>query len=712
MPANSHYSGRLQSAVDEVISKSPQKFYEIFNSHDFFDVADPNNSLTDEQRAQVPDQNQRRFSQFSLAISDMINFVLGGDDGLLSKYTQEIIDKLDARASMNAAELNVLGASLSAVPALAPVNGAMKSAESQTGAAMGTSAYNPDMIPPITAGMPGLPPGVANAFEAGFFQPNWSFIYDHETVKNSHFYVTADGLKIGAGIPVSGMKEIYLKKIFGVNGVDSALNPVGDLAGGLDSDDFNTILDASKATDYSPYLKGGAKAGFSLNEIQMRNTFNRYVTNSLWEPIKNASNWANGHWGALVNNSCPEPVKTAVCDYIWNQGMALEPTKSDEAALISYLVTIGLYYLIGYQYKMRITPTSVDKDAVGNKITAGSSGYADVVGVLTDKGIANTYFTWAAEVILRSTNLTTDDSLGATLRKRRIDEANLIFKHVGLPVIEYGTMVSNIPNEHQPSALIENHFGDIARDGFVWYRYNNTGVAGGEGDGGSLATPTTLKASLTFGANANPEPVTQGIQNYIRSLMDQAGVKSAVITSTTRTAVDQARAMYGNLAGGVEIQYGPAGRAVTATFYQKKSQGSSASDTQAAMVSTEKQQPEWRVSRHCADFNVKVVFDIGPNSISPQSARGAFQALLKSAEADTSAKIVTKVLTPEDNDPAIHIEIDPTKVAGFQAHPNRAMPDIKFTLSNTTLTKQNAWMAPMSADYIAKQSENSIESKL
>ena len=148
----------------------------------------------------------------------------------------------------------------------------------------------------------------------------------------------------------------------------------------------------------------------------------------------------------MVNNACPEPVKTAVCDYIWNQGLALEPGKSDESALISYLVTMGVYYLIGYQYTVRVTPTSVDMDLKGNAITAGSNGYSDTVGLLTDKGIANTYFTWAAEVIIRSTNLTTDDTLGVSLRKRRIDEANLIFKHVGLPVIEYGTMVSNIPN--------------------------------------------------------------------------------------------------------------------------------------------------------------------------------------------------------------------------------------------------------------------------
>lgn len=707
MPANSHYSGRLQNAVNEVISKSPQKFYEIFTSHDFFDVADPNNSLTDEQRAQVVDQNQTRFTQFSRAISDMFNFVLGGDDGLLSTYVQDIIDKLDARASMNTAELNVLGQTLASVPPLASVTGAMKSAESQTGAAMGVSAYNPDMIPPITAGMPGLPAGLANAFQTGFFEPNWSFIYDHEN-SNPNFYLTADGLKIGAGISITGMKEVYLKKVFGVSGVDSSLNPVGDLAGGIDSDQFKTILAAASATDYSQYLK----SSFSLNEIQMRNCFNRYVTNALWEPIKNSTNWANAHWGALANNACPEPVKTAVSDYIWNQGMALEPGKSDESALISYLVTIGVFYLIGYQYTVRITPTSVDMDGKGNAISAGSNGYTDIVGLLTDKGIANTYFTWAAEVIIRSTNLTTDDALGVKLRKRRIDEANLIFKHVGLPVIEYGTMVSNIPNEHQPAALLDGHFDQIANSSFTWYRYNNTGVAGGEGPGDSLATPTTLKASLTFGANANPAPVTTGIQNYIRSLLDKAGAKSAVITSTTRTAVDQARAMYGNLANGVQIQYGPAGRAVTATFYQKQSLGSSPSDTQAAMVTATKQQPEWRVSRHCADFNVKVVFDIGPNSIQPQSARGAFQALLKAAEANTSEGIVTKVLTPEDNDPAVHIEIDPTKVAGFSAHPNRAMPEVKFSLTNMTLTKQNAWMAPFSADYIAKQQESSITSKL
>lgn len=713
MESNSHYSGRLQSAVESVISKSPVKFYEFFTNHDFFDVADKNNSLTEEQRNQVPSVNQYRYSQFSTAIADMFEFVLGGDDGLLSKYVQEIIDKLDTRASMNTAQLNVLGATLTAVPGLDRVQSAMKSAESQTAAAMGSSAYNPDLIPPITLGMPGLPAGVANTFIPGFFQPNWTFLYDRETIKNGKFYLGEGGLRIGANIPITGMSELYLKKIFAVVGVNKSLSPVGDLAGGVTAEEFKTILDASNASDFSPYIKNGAKAGFTLGELQMRNSFNRYIDNALWSPLKNPNDWVNAHWGAIANNACPEPVKTAIASYIWNNGFSLEPGKSDDAAIISYLVTIGVYYLIGYQYNIRLAPVpNYDKDATGavvstSFITAKQTGIdgvdiigKDVVGVVTDKSIANRYFTWVADILLRSTNLASDPALGIKLRKRRIDEANLIYSYVGLPVIEYGVAISDLPYEHQQAGLQERNFQAIARDGFKVYRYLNTGVAGGEGSKGELMTPVNVKAKIIFGGNANPEPVSDDILTYIKSLMDKAGVSSGTITSTTRSAVDQVRAMYGNLANGVEIRYGPAGRAVTGTFYSNK--GKSSSVIQSEMVSTCKQQPEYRVSRHCADFKEKLVLDIGPNSITPQYARSAFQSLLRAAEQDSSSP-VKKLLTPEDNDPAIHIEFDPN--ASFTTHPNRKLPAVEFKLINPTLIKMAGWNAPLSADTINKAAE-------
>lgn len=703
MTMNTHYSGRLQRAVEKVVSEAPETFYKIFNKYDYYDVADKNNGLTEEQRNQVPEQNQTRFTQLSYVIADMFDHMLGGDDGLLSNYTQEIIDKLDARASCNASQLQVLGGALSALPPLAPINGAMKTAESQTAAAMGTSAYNPDMIPPITLGMPGLPAGVANTFVPGFFQPNWNFMYDHETKISSKFYTGDGGLRIGGNIPITGMKELYLKKIFAVNGVDKGLNPIGDLVGGLEPDQFKIIMEASKSSDFESYVGGS----FSLNEMQLRASYNRYITSSLWEPIANPANWVNSHWGALANNACPEPVKTAVCSYIWTQGLSIDPKKDDVLALVSYLVTMGVYYTIGYQYKVRIHwLDGIDKSPTGSPDTTDATLSG---GVATDKSIANKYFTWVADIILRTVNKGVSESIGVKLRKRRVDEANLIYKHVGLSVVEYGTAVNNLPLEHQIGALRSRGFGKVATTGFKFYRYNNENPAGGEGAKQEIAEPTNVKAILSIAPDADPAPLTNELKTYIRTLMDKAGVKSATVSSTMRTSVAQVNAMYGNLRSqGNSLKYGAGGRAVIAQYYAN--QGKGESTVKSAMVDTCNAQPPYKVSRHCGDFDTRLAIDIGPRSIQPQSARGAFDAVLRAEinNATDANRVILKVLTPVDKDPAFHVEFDPRKIAGYKVHQNAEPPTVEFTLSNTTLGKEDAWNAPLSSDYLTSNSSEPI----
>ena len=91
---NTHYSGRLAKAIERTLKKAEGregKFYEIFNSHGYYDVNDENNGLTKEQREQVPVENQTRFTQFSNAIADMFRFALAdGEYGLLTKDMQNI----------------------------------------------------------------------------------------------------------------------------------------------------------------------------------------------------------------------------------------------------------------------------------------------------------------------------------------------------------------------------------------------------------------------------------------------------------------------------------------------------------------------------------------------------------------------------------------------------------------------------------------------
>lgn len=689
---NTHYSGRLEKAVNKKIEDAPQAFYDIFTKYDFYDVADPNNSLTDIQRRQVPEQNQTRYTQFSYALTEMFLYMLGGNSGLFTKHAQELVDKLDARSSANASQLQSLSTSLATVPGMNALAGAMKSAESMTAAAMGTNPYNPDMIPPFSPGMPGLPSGISNTYSAGFFQPNWNFLYDNELTKKSKIYVSGNKLYIGAGIPLTGMPEISLKKIFGVNGVDKkTLAPTGDLSGGLDVDEFKVILSASKAlsTEFDSFVNNS----LTLNDSQMRSSFTRYVNIAMWEPISSPTNWLNGHWGALANNSCPEPVKTAVCSYIWTQGMSLDPKRDDVLALISYLLSIGVYYTIGYQYNIKMTwlngvdisPTPINSNGVLPK------------GVKQSKEIANKYFTWIADVIARTVNKSLDKTIGKALRKRRVAEANLIYTYVGLSPISFGNSVSTLPPEHTINGLKSRKFNLIAKSGFQFYRYKNEGIVGGETPKSALATPTSLSAKLWFTSTADPKPMSVSIMNYIRALMDISGVKSAAVTSTIRTSVDQVRAMYGNLTQyGNTLKYGVGGTNVIKTYYANK--GKPEAQVKAAMVKTCEEQPPFRVSRHCANMNERVVFDIGPNSIQPQSARSSFEAVLRAEM--SKKKVILKVLTPKNDDPAFHIEIDPHALGDYPVAVNAEMPTVLFTLTNTTLISEDAWNAPFSSDAI------------
>lgn len=92
---------------------------------------------------------------------------------------------------------------------------------------------------------------------------------------------------------------------------------------------------------------------FVITDSQMQAAFYKYVNSKLWEVISNRRNWAYSHWGSLTHNSIPEYIKTAVCSYIWTTGLAIGKD-TEVSAYVSYCVTMGLFYLIGYQYKIRI----------------------------------------------------------------------------------------------------------------------------------------------------------------------------------------------------------------------------------------------------------------------------------------------------------------------------------------------------------------------
>lgn len=130
-----------------------------------------------------------------------------------------------------------------------------------------------------------------------------------------------------------------------------------------------------------------------------------------------------------------------------------------------------------------------------------------------------------------------------------------------------------------------------------------------------------------FGANANAATVWASTLDAVKDGLRAAGQPSATISSTARTAADQARAMFNNLvnpahtlAQNIASQhalYAAPGDAVINVFAQQ-TQGmtlaqvnANAAAIQAAMVAEINHQGPQNVSRHCADPTVVNVIDIG-----------------------------------------------------------------------------------------------------
>lgn len=741
MTLNGHYSGRLTRAVKKTVEKATGrdgKFYEIFNKHNFYDVDDPNNNLTKEQREQVPRENQTRFTQFSSAIAEMFSFVLADAEyGVLTKDVQNIIDKLDVRASSNKSSLdgmgNVFKASAS-VPIIGQIlsgaEASSKAMESLTTSIMGTNPFNPDLIPPISLGFPGLPAGVANTFKSGFFQPNWDFMYEQESGKSNSLWLGPDGYyRLGANISLyeGGERfQLFLKTIWGVAGVDRNLNPVGDIKGGLSPSDYEFLKDIADK-------KGGVASSkateFTITDDQMRNSFFRYAQLKLWDVINNRRNWAHGHWGQLTHNSIPEYVKSAVSSYIWTTGLALDAGNNSEASLISYCSQMGLCYLVGYQYKLEIWGI----DGINKKLSEDGNvvdiqeGELELCqfGVPKDEDIAKRYFTWIADLLVRSTNNSSGDEIALPLRRRRIAEANLIYRGQGQPVIEFGKEISQLSFFHQTAGLLERKFDKIiAAD---YNRYKNEGAPGGEGNGGSIQTPESFKSTLEFGAD---ESVIQtGTKNFIRAVMDQSGVTYGYVTSTIRTAKDQARAMFNNLQNGNVISYSSKanknkGWGATLLYYEEKrnkkgnltrsysrntkvTDASDIAEIKSIMTTyIDNENKGGRlVSKHCGDPGAIQVMDISPKRMRPQSRRPAFVAIMRQQQKDRK---VRSFITPEEGDPAYHIELADNTAKEFEtSYPNAALPTEPFNVrGNGNLSSQSSWLAPLSKDYIMVREAN------
>lgn len=632
MPYIGHYSGRLGEGVkkaNEATRGREGSFYGILNDAGFYDIDDENNGLADWQRAGVPEYNRRRMSKLGNAISDMIaDFLSNPEYGVLTPMLDEIVNKLDARGSMNKGSLDVVTTAISAIPGGQAVKGASMAMEQLVSVAMGGNPFDPDLLPPIALNFPGLPSGIGNCYKPGFFTADWEFLYDHEPVKNRKFYAGPDGSTyIGAGIPLAfggNSKALLLKMVFSVPTVNDNGNPEGDSVNGVSANDFKKILKAADMS-FTDVSADSELASFSLTDGQMRAAYYKYVQITLWNAIKNSGNWCYLHWGCIANNACPTPVKTATCSFIKTNGMALEPTGAGvSACLYSYLINTGVAYLTG-----RGKPTGllaipgvkyIDADNHVVKVTSEmissmeTRWLTDNNGIPKDADLANRHFMLAADVLARMTYDSHPDA--DNLRKRRLDEANLIYSHCAGQTIQFGS--ATIPPELSRQGMKSRGFLDLVNQTFMVYP--NAGIK----------LPEDPNAVKIVDSTNSDTPVSDITKDTIRYIASQAGIPGVVITSLYRSPEKQAKTMLDNRLkanGNRPVSYAAPGRSVDDKYDEvsrkyygtvtKLTDAKAISEARDAMTAQVKKMASngTPVSKHGADPNVIQAVDMGPNSM-------------------------------------------------------------------------------------------------
>lgn len=158
--------------------------------------------------------------------------------------------------------------------------------------------------------------------------------------------------------------------------------------------------------------------------------------------------------------------------------------------------------------------------------------------------------------------------------------------------------------------------------------------------------------TVNFSKSANKSTVSDYSLSILKDVLSKAGVKSATISSTTRTPTEQATVMYENIKRrGIRNQlslYKKNGDAVINVYKTLSEKENSKSSIIEAMTKKIKELGPSTVSKHCANPSKINVIDIAPSSISNKAA------FLKEAKKDPR---ISKILDPSDGDPTYHIEI-------------------------------------------------------
>lgn len=709
---NGHFSGRIKKFVEDAVNKAKGtegELYKIMNAHGFYDVADENNGLTDWQRASVPSYNQNRISELCNAIAEMFGHMLANDEyGILYPNVDDVVGKLDLNATKTASEMNVIGGALGALTFGASET-ARQSMGQLTAILMGGFAFDPDILPPIALNLPGLPLTLANAYKPGSYPADWTFLYDHETVKSKTYYEADDGgIAIGANIKLNlgPSRQQILKLVFSVPDVDENGMPKGDAVGGLSPDQFNKMFTLSDKK-YSELTD--ADKEFELDSDQMQLAFFRYIQLTLWGAIKNPDNWAYLHWGSITHNSCPCAVKTAICSFIHTNGFAVDPKICPEAGFISYCISTGMSYYTGRTKPMHmyVLEGMSFLDDKGNKVVAEKTiGWSsNNQGVPVDKKLANLHFTLAADLLSHLTYDTNPNKVA--LRKQRVDEANLIYSFVGLPTMKFGDAV--IPPELSANAMEKRGFLELMKATIKVYDNKN-----------STLPLSDENFKIVNQAEKGANQLSELTVRTIKYILSKAGLQGVVVTSVYRSPEAQAKAMFNNRQshnGAIAVNYAEKGRSVDAEYTKVSEKVNGAGngcrapikDPAAQAQAIKNMQAKCQeylekgtpVSNHGYDQSKVQAVDMGPKSSKAffkytDDQMRKFNTACWDAYQEGYLKIYLGPVEyggPKVKDPAFHIEVwqddNHKHPSGFGSTP--APPSIDCMVLDENLKNKNTW---------------------
>ena len=167
--------------------------------------------------------------------------------------------------------------------------------------------------------------------------------------------------------------------------------------------------------------------------------------------------------------------------------------------------------------------------------------------------------------------------------------------------------------------------------------------------------PTVDEIVISYDASADETTMTAMAIKALKEICSKACISSVKITSTARTAKDQARVMYEMMqAKGAKYAknlYGANGKKVVEVYEAAEKKKLSADDTKQAMLDKINELGPSNVSHHVVSDDGKIcVFDVAPSSIADAEAKKRF---VKETKAHAS---VGKFYEPPA-DPAYHLEV-------------------------------------------------------